>query len=609
MARPTIRYPYEDPAVDVERRVEDLISRMEPEDKAGLMFHPMATFGPFAAKGLLGTPSVRVMLERRINHFNVLTAPSAREIAEWHNAVQREALKHPLAIPVTLSTDPRHSFTDNPATALFAGPFSQWPEPMGFAAIGDVALVRTFSEIVRREYLAVGLRLALHPQVDLASDPRWSRAAGTFGTDPALSGALAAAQIEALRAGPELGPRSVSAMVKHFPGGGAQKDGEDPHFDYGREQVYPGGRFELHLEPFRRALGAGVTQVMPYYGMPVDLQIDDEPVEEVGFAFNRTILTGVLRERLGFDGIICSDWRILGAKYWGVEELTYEQRMLRALSAGVDQFGGETRAPVLARLIRSGGVSAHRVDESVRRLLREKFRLGLFDHRFVDADTADAVVGSATSRELGVAAQAAAVVLLKNEPGDAFLPLAAGLSVYLEGADPEPFAHRATVVGDPRAADVAIVRLVAPWTERGEEGDVQRYFHAGSLEFDPEVLAHLRELSAVVPTVVDVYLERPALLGELVEHATVLTANFGAGSEALARVVFGEVAPRGRLPFEIPRSMAAVESSREDVPNDTVDPVFPVGSGVVEELCTPATSHVTSPESGFTMRTRKDDRP
>lgn len=573
-----VTYPYQDSSLDIETRVSDLMARMTVEDKAGLMFQPMATFGAYDEPGFLGMPSMRKLLDRRINHYNILGAPTPREIAEWHNALQDEALKTPLGLPVSISTDPRHSFTDNPATALFAGPFSQWPEPMGFAAIGDTALESRFSEIVRREYTAVGIRTALHPQVDLASEPRWSRAMGTFGSDATRSAELAVAQIRALRSGDTLGPDSVSAMVKHFPGGGPQKDGEDPHFSHGREQVYPGDQFELHLEPFRAAIAAGVTQIMPYYGMPVGLVRNGHHVEEVGFGFNKYILTDVLRGELGFDGIICTDWQILGDKAWGVEDLTYEERMVKSLDAGVDQFGGEHRTEVLVGLVRSGKVTESRIDQSVRRLLREKFQLGLFDNRrHVNADAAERIVGDPESVAEGVAAQAAAFTVLRNDVGAARLPLARGVKLYVDGEVPAEVAARTTIVSTPEEADVILARLVAPWEVRG---DLERFFHPGSLQFAPETEERIHALAATAPLIVDVYLERPALLERIAADASTLLGNFGAGGEALARVLFGEAIPRGRLPFEIPRSMPAVEASFPDVPNDTVNPVFAAGFGL-----------------------------
>ena len=500
-------------------------------------------------------------------------------MAEWPNALQELAASTRLGIPVTLSTDPRHSFSDNPGAAIMAGPFSQWPETMGLAAIGDEELVERFADIARQEYTAVGLRVALHPQVDLATEPRWARQTATFGEDADLAGRMGAAYIRGFQ-GEAFGVGSVSTMTKHFPGGGPQKDGEDPHFAYGREQVYPGGMFEHHLKPFEDAFQAGTRQVMPYYGMPVGTEH-----EEVGFGFNRSVITGLLRERYGFDGLVCTDWglitdaEILGtpfpARAWGVEHLTPSERMMRVLDAGVDQFGGEACTALLVELVAAGEVAEERLDVSARRILREKFELGLFEQPFVDVAAADEIVGRADFRATGEAAQRAAITLLADS---GVLPLPTGRRLYVEGVDPEIAARYGTVVATPAEADVAVLRLHAPFEERGST--FENFFHAGSLAFPDDVIAHVREVAQAVPTVVDALLDRPAILTPIVEEVAALTANWGASGAALFDVLTGVAEPQGRLPFDLPRSMAAVERSRPDVPFDTVDPLFRFGHGL-----------------------------
>ena len=317
--------PYRDPARSVDERVVDLLARMSIEEKAGQLFHTIVAIGAggsIADQGV-GGPGVRELVgERHLTHLNVLAAPSsAGEMARWHNRLQELASSTRLGIPVTVSSDPRHGFTDNPGAGLLAGPFSQWPETLGLAATRDADLVERFADIARQEYLAVGIRTALHSQVDLATEPRWARTDSTFGEDADLTTQLGVAYVRGFQATGDVaraagldtgfGPGSVSTMTKHFPGGGPQADGEDAHFDYGREQVYPGGAFDLHLKLFLALIAAGTRALMPYYGMPVDLVLDGEPVEPVGFGFNRQIVTGLPRDRLGFTGIVCSDWGLV----------------------------------------------------------------------------------------------------------------------------------------------------------------------------------------------------------------------------------------------------------------------------------------------------------
>ena len=332
---------------------------------------------------------------------------------------------------------------ENAGVSFTARAFSQWPEPLGLAALRDAASVRRFADIARQEYCAVGIRAALHPTLDLATEPRWARQAGTFGQDPDVVTELGVAYLKGFQQD-ELGPGSVACTSKHFPGGGPQKDGEDAHFPYGREQVYPGGRFADHLKPFPPIIEAGTAAIMPYYGMPIGLEIDGEKIEEVGFGYNRQVVTGLLREKLGYDGVVVTDWelvndnhvgdQVLPARAWGVEHLDPHGRMELIIDAGADQFGGEECVEILLDLVAQGRVSEERIEESARRILAVKFRLGLFDNPYVDEDLAAEIVGRQDFRDEGYAAQAASVTVLRNggERHEPVLPLRAGLRVYAE---------------------------------------------------------------------------------------------------------------------------------------------------------------------------------
>ncbi|WP_329621210.1 glycoside hydrolase family 3 C-terminal domain-containing protein [Streptomyces sp. NBC_01255] len=578
-------HPYQDATRPVDERVEDLLARMTPEEKAGQLFHSMLMMNPDGTPvtdtdgSMLPLTTPELIEDRQLTHFNLLGTYGAREMALWHNAIQEMAAGTRLGIPVSLSTDPRHAFTDNIGASFNAGAFSAWPEALGLAAIGDPELVFAFADTVRREYLSVGFRTALHPQIDLATEPRWSRQSGTFGSDAKLTGELVEAYVRGLQ-GERLGKDSVAAMVKHFPGGGPQKDGEDPHFPHGKEQVYPGGMREHHLEPFKHAIAAGCAQMMPYYGQPVGTDW-----EEVGFGFNKGVITGLLREELGYTGIVCTDWGLLTdaaifgetheARAWGVEHLSVAERTAKALDAGVDQFGGEQCPEVIVDLMASGRISEARVDASVRRLLREKFVLGLFDERrYVDPDEAAETVGRADFTAAGAAAQRRSLTVLTDGP----LPVSGRPKLYVENVDPAVAAEYGDVVADPAEADLAVLRLRTPYEER--PNIFESFFHSGSLAFAEPELTRILGLLAAVPTVVCVNLERPAVLPEIAERAAALIADFGASDEALLDVAFGRAKAEGRLPFELPRSMAAVEAARPDVPNDTADPVFAHGHGL-----------------------------
>ena len=588
--------PYEDPRLPPAKRVDDLVPRLSLAEKAGLLFQTMIGVGEPGAHDIPAGHSPRTARElvagKLISHLNVGALPSARETARWQNAMQELAEGTPHGIPITFSTDPRHAFTHTAGVSFAAGPLSQWPEPLGLAAIGSTSLVRRFADIAREEYVALGLRAALHPQIDLATEPRWARQAQTFGADAATAAELVVAYLEGLQGG-TLGPASVACTTKHFPGGGPLRDGEDSHFRYGREQVYPGGRFGEHLAPFRAAIAAGTSAIMPAYGMPVGLELDGEPVEEVGFGFNRRILTGLLREELRFDGVIVTDWGLITdavvmgkpfpARAWGVEELSPIERMAKIFDAGADQFGGEDCTDLVLELVGSGRIPESRLDDSIRRLLLVKFELGLFDAPYVDEDEAERVVGAAEFRDEGHRAQAQAVTVLKNgelAEGSPALPLRAGLKLFVEGVEPEVASGYGVVVDQAVDADVAIVRLAAPFEPR-DEFFLEAMFRQGSLDFPTEVIERVRTLAETVPVILSVGLDRPAILTPLDGAVTALVATFGASDAALLDALSGRFFPRGRLPFELPRSMEAVAASRTDAPSDTADPLYPHGHGIL----------------------------
>ncbi len=584
--------PYEDPRRPLAERVEDLISQMTLEEKAGMMFHTIMPVGQDGS--LVEVPSMfsphptsYFVREKLLNHFNVHQLPSPRLAAEWHNSLQKLAEGTRLGIPVTLSSDPRHGFSHNVAANLKADNFSQWPEPVGLAASGDEALVREFGDIARQEYLAVGIRTALHPMADLATEPRWARINGTFGEDAALSSRMTAAYIRGFQ-GETIGVSSVACMTKHFPGGGPQKNGLDAHFEYGKEQVYPGNNFDYHLTPFEAAFKAGTAQIMPYYGQPIGL-----PIEEVGFGFNKDVITGLLREKYGFDGVVCTDWGLIHpvvrdgkvfmeARCWGVENLTPEERVLKALDAGVDQFGGEDCPELIVALVQNGQLSEARIDQSVRRILRDKFRLGLFDNPFVDPQTAQDTVGQAAFRQAGELAQRKSIVLLKNglDNSGQVLPLNTNLRLYVEGIDPKTVAQFAQVVETPQEADLALLRLSTPFQPNPTMGFFASFFHEGDLDFKDAEKGRILNLLAQVPTLVIIDMDRPAVIPEISEKSAALLAVFGASDAAVLDVVFGRFNPTARLPFELPSSMEAVRMQKEDLPYDFEKPLYPFGFGL-----------------------------
>ena len=588
--------PYEDPRLSAEQRTEDLLPRLSLEEKAGLLFHTVIETGPegtlLETPGAISkSPTTTVVAEKLMTHFNVHGLESAEAAARWHNRLQELAETTPHGIPVTISTDPRHGGAQNAGTAWATSFFSLWPEPLGLGALRDPELVRTWADTVRREYTAVGIRAGLHPVADLATEPRWARQRECFSQDPELTAELVTAALDGLAGGE--GEPTVQSTVKHFPGAGPQKDGEDAHFPYGRDQVYPGGRFEDHLLPFRAAIAAGADAIMPYYGRPVGLVRDGEEIEAVGFGFNRQVLTGLLRGELGYDGVIVSDWelvndnhvgeQVLPARAWGVEELTPSERMARILEAGADQFGGEECTDLLLDLVREGVVSEERITDSARRLLQVKFRLGLFDDPYVDESAAAANVGTEEDRRRGHEAQARSVVVLHDDGG--LLPLrptgeeGRPRRIYAEGLPEEVVAALGEQVARPEDADLALLRIGAPFQPR-DDLFLESWFHQGDLAFPPGLAHRLARIRAACPLVLDVDLDRAAVLTDIASQCDALTGTFGVSGAAWADALTGRIPARGRLPLDLPRSMDAVRGAPEDVPGGTADPLYPCGHGL-----------------------------
>jgi beta-glucosidase len=603
--------PYEDWRLPAAARARDLVSRMTLEEKAGAMMHGTArTGGPMATAGVgagYDTAANRTLIDgAKVNSMITRLGGEPANLAAQNNALQEIAERTRLGIPVTISTDPRHHFQYVLGASVTAGQMSQWPEALGLAAIGDPALVRRFGDIARQEYRAVGIQMALSPQADLSTEPRWARTTGTFGEDAALAGRMVGAYVEGFQHGARgVDTGGVLTVVKHWVGYGAAKSGLDGHNYYGRYASFSGPKnLEYHVRPFLPAFAAGAGGVMPTYDILEGATWRGKPIEQVGAGFNKQLLTDLLRNQYGFRGIVLTDWAITNdcnercrngvaagtrpsfadvGMPWGVEDIPKRARFVKAVQAGVDQFGGTEDASVLVDAVRAGELAEARLDTSVQRVMTQKVALGLFERPFVDAAAASRSVGTSDFRAAGLDAQKKSLVLLANE--GKILPLEAKSAprVYLVGIDTSA-AKRAglTVVGDPKQADVAIVRLAAPYETlhpgyvfgaMQHEGNLG--FRAGDKAYDEFV-----RVSALVPTIVSVYLDRPAILTPIVGHARAIVANFGVSDDALLDVLAGRARPMGKLPFDLPASMDAVAAQRSDVAHDIAKPLYPFGFGL-----------------------------
>lgn len=593
--------PFEDWRLAPERRAADLAGRMSLEEKVGLMFH--STLPGIGAP--IGASTVGYDLEalrplvqdKHVNSFISRLSVAPGKLAEQNNQVQTLAESTRWGIPVSISTDPRHHFQLVSGASVKGVAFSQWPETLGLAALQDPAQTRRFAEIASAEYRAVGFRVALSPQADLASEPRWPRGAATFGADPQQVSDQVEAYVQGFQGPDGLGPQSVATAVKHWVGYGAEPEGFDAHSYYGRHLVMDEKSFALHVRAFQGAFSAHASTIMPTYGIITGVTLDGQPIEPVGAGFNRQLLE-LLREKYHFKGLILSDWAITDdcddtcrapggehsqlpqsiAMPWGVESLTLQQRLVKGVLAGLDQFGGSDAVQPLLSAVRAGEVPVARIDASAQRILEQKFALGLFENPYVDPVEAERVVGNPQFVKAADFTQRRAQVLLENQ---AMLPVApAHKKVFLYGVDravAETYGF--TVVDEPESAQLAIVRISAPHEVLHPYHFFGRRQHEGRLDFrdgDRDYEA-VKRASARVPTIVSVYLDRPAILTNIKDKAAALLVNFGASDAALLDVIIGRATPQGHLPFELPSSMAAVREQSPSLPDDSQAPLYPRG--------------------------------
>ena len=529
--------PYEDWRLPNEVRAADLASRLSLEQIAGLMLwspHQMVPFVPgLPFKGHYdGTdfiPGVTdpasltdeqkmFVAQENLRNFLLVTTESAETAARWNNRLQTLAEQSPLGVPVCISTDPRHAAGKK--SAEFSGTgreVSRWPEGMGMAATFDVDLMKEFAKVIAKEYRALGITQALGPQIDLATEPRWMRLEDTMGANTDMVTAFARAYCDGLQttegADGGWGKDSVAAMVKHWPGGGTGESGRDAHYAYGKYAVYPGGKFEEHMRPFTEGAfrledgTAKAAAVMPYY--TISWEQDPKYGENVGNSYSKYIIEDLLRQREGFDGVVCTDWGItadalptvggFGATCHGVEQMPEAEKYLKILSNGVDMFGGCCRKEPVMQAYALGceryGEEAmlRRMQQSAARILTLMFRVGLFENPYLDPAASAATVGAQEYVEAGLAAQRRSVILLKNK--ESILPLKKGTKIYVPGRhldahhtffrsvqpamDVQPLSQKDaegyfTLVSSPEEADAAVVFVESPLCDCYTQADLDK---------------------------------------------------------------------------------------------------------------------------------------
>ncbi len=529
-----------------------------------------------AAMGSAGGGTKKMVTEFHNRHFILRSNESARITAEWANKLQELCESEPLGIPAIIASNPRNNITTNASLGTSVGTtvFSSWPGELGLSAMRDLQLTREFANISRQEWTAVGLRKGYMYMADLSTEPRWSRVNGTFGENAEWVAQMIT-QIVLGFQGDSLNPASVALTTKHFPGGGSGKGGQDSHFEWGKAEIYPGGMFKNNLIPFQAAIDAGTSAIMPYYSLPSGTEY-----EEVGYAFNKGVISDLLRTKMGFRGIINSDTGPLTSMPWGVENLTKKERYKKAIEAGVNIFSGESDPGMLVELIDSGQVDISLIDQSVLRLLNEKFVLGLFENPYVDVDYAEKTVNNEKFRERAVLALRKSIVLLRNE--NEALPLKPKTRVYFESlqrstrsSDPEianvyninDNKYDVEFVKTPREADVLILWLQPTGNALfGSTGSPISL----SLSKCGVDIAYVNKLTAKKPAILVINFTNPWVINEVynekTKNITGVLATFGTTADALLDVITGKFNPSGRMPFSTPVSDMAVETQKEDVP-------------------------------------------
>jgi beta-glucosidase len=670
--------PYEDWRLPVETRAVDLAKRMSVEQIAGLMLYSAhqaipalsAGFGggtyngkPLQESGAnpwdLTDAQKKFLKEDNLRHVLITTVQHPEIAAGWNNAMQACVEGLGLGIPGNTSSDPRHSANSNAEfNAGAGGAISLWPRELGLAASFDPELIRTFGQIASTEYRALGITTALSPQIDLGSEPRWYRISMTFGEGSQLVTDIARAYVDGFQTSEGTyeikdgwGFHSVNAMVKHWPGGGPEEGGRDGHWAFGKFAVYPGTNFGEHTKPFTEGAFKlnGKTKeasaVMPYYTISYNQATDGT---NYGNGFSQYIITDLLRNQYNYDGVVCTDWGItadegatpdlFAGKPWGVENLSIAERHYRVIRAGVDQFGGNNdKGPVIEAYqmgVKELGKSAmrKRFEQSAVRLLKNIFRLGLFENPYLDPQETTRIVGNPDFMKAGYEAQLKSIVLLKNK--EKTLPVTQKQTVFIPKiykpasrnwwgmwtestldypVNLETVKRYYNVTTQPDQADFALVFVSSPQSENGGYSLLDRKkggngyvpvslqyspytatearkhsIAAGDPVIDPtvtdrsyknkstrtanandlDVLLKTKEMMADKPVIAIVDVSNPMLFNEFEKDMSGVIVHFGSTTQAILDIVSGKHEPSGLLPFQMPATMATVELQNEDVSYD-----------------------------------------
>ena len=453
--------PYEDWRLSPEERAADLAARLTVEEMSGLMLYPIGE--PADEDGSIDQNVRTMVVDRHIRFFNS-NRSTRKNAVKWNNRMQALSEKvDPYGIPVNVASDPRNTIAGGRFVDFQGQEMSAWPGNLGIAATFDPEYALKHAQIVSKEYRAMCITTGLSPQVDLGTEPRWSRYAGTFGEGSRLAGDMAAAYVHGFQSSWDgigadaqdlgWGQDSVVTMIKHYPGDGAPEGGREAHNNFGKFNVYPGGNIREHASVFEATFHmpdsktGGPKAIMPSYSIAMR---PTGPIgEPVGSGFSEYKLTELLQEELGYEGNICADWAITYDKRWGVEKDSKVERAYHALSSGLNMFGGCSDMEVnrdayeLGKMIRKHYVDdmpqspefhafaeawgkektdprtpEEQMDEiyrvSAQRCLRMSFYCGLFENPYRIQAQSDALLDQTKHAPEAYEAQLASLVLVKN---------------------------------------------------------------------------------------------------------------------------------------------------------------------------------------------------
>jgi beta-glucosidase len=577
--------PWLDPALTTDERVEALLAVMTLEEKVG-QTHQVANITP-EDEAAIRAGGVSSSL-----YASGATAGNERDegmLVGNIDSAQRIAVEGSrLGIPLLFGRDVIH------------GHRTVFPIPLGLAAAFDVDLAEETARVAAEEATLEGVAWAFAPMMDVSEEPRWGRVAESLGEQPVLAGRLAAGMVRGFQGEDPSDRRRLAACAKHFVGYGLSTGGRD----YNTVTVGENTLRNLHLRPFRDAVRAGVTTVMAAFN-----DVDGTPMHS-----HRRLLREVLKDEWGFDGVVVADWNGIGqlVRQGVAGDLRGAARL--ALEAGVDlDMCSGAYAGYLADLVRSGEVDEALLDDAVRRVLRLKVRLGLFEHPYAgDLDGSPAPTGG--TRALARRAARAAHVLVSNDgvlpldpSGDERILLTGGFvddgdallgTWVLDGRGEEvvtpadalrerlgeepgvAFGRRLDVLDGrfpdqvlevARRASKAVMLL---GEHRGRSGEDRCVTDIGLPPGQLDVLRHVAALGT--PVVAVVYTGRPLDLTEVLDLASAVVVVWHPGVEAgsaLADVLVGDVEPHGRLPMTFPLSVGHLPTSTHQRPTGRPIPV------------------------------------